>query len=151
MIYFGKIAIERRYRVRWRFDFHGKPSRTGIWNNSGGKQEQSFGSSAWCVNKDGLARASIEGELCSAEGSWTGKIVTLCECDGWDFVNFAWMASTPAPFMLGELTAMELSAEVTGLMLETREIMHQIRVDGTKRLVVKTAADKAINLAGFGK
>ena len=146
MVFFGSIAIDRRYRLRWRFDFADKPTKTGIWNNSGGQQKEGFGSSAWCVNKTGLVRAAVE-----AENQQTWEVSVLAECDGWDFVNFAWIATTPAPFMLGALDALEIQGQVTGLVLETRELNHRVRVDGSQQIVQKTAADKAIHLAGFGK
>lgn len=151
MVYFGNIAINRRYRLRWRFDFAGKASRTGIWNNSGGKQDEKFGSAAWCVNKEHLVRAAVEGELWDDNGGWTGQTVALAECDGWDFVNFSWIATTPAPFMLGELNQLEIAGQITGLTLETREHHHVIRVDGSKKIRPRTAADKTIHLAGFGR
>lgn len=152
MVFFGKIDIEHRYRLRWRFDLPGKPPKVGIWNNSGGKQLEGFGSAAWCVNKTGLIRAAVEAEPRDDNGSWTGRVVTLAECDGWDFVNFAWIATTPLPCALGNVEALsDIAGQVTGLTLETRDFVTQVRVDGTQKKRAKTDADKRIHLAGFGK
>lgn len=146
MVFFGNIAIDRLYRLRWRFDFAGKNPKYGIWNDSGGKQDEAFGSSAWCTNKNGLVRASIEGEC---QHTWAVK--TLVQCDGHDFVNFWWRKATPAPFMLQHAQSLEIQGQLIGCTLETRETLFKVKVDGTIEMAPKTEADKRINLAGFGK
>lgn len=146
MLYFGKIGIERKYRLRWRLDFAGKGPKFGIWNDSGGKQDEKFGSAAWCTNKNGLVRASIE-----AECQQTWKVITVAECDGHDFVNFSWRKATPAPFLLKHEPTMTIEGQLVGCNLETREHLIRVTVDGGKQILKKTEADKKIHLAGFGK
>jgi hypothetical protein len=153
VVFLGNIMINRKYRVRWRFDFHGKPTKRGIWNDAGGSQDEKFGTSAWATNKDGLARAVVEGEVWDDKGGWSDRIVCLAECDGADFVNFSWQAATPVPYLstLDAMRGLTMSGQIVGLTLETRDHLHQVYVDGSKFIKTKTEADKAIHLAGFGK
>lgn len=147
-VYLGQVAITRRCRLRWRFDFAGKPSRFGIWNNAGGKQDENFGSSAWCVNKSGLVRAAIEAEI--FEG-W--QVKTLAEVDGHDFVNFRWIEATPAPMstrgLLGQ--KIELKGQVLGLAIDSRDYSHSVFVDLTRKSEPRTEDDKCIQLAAWRK
>lgn len=72
-----------RYRLRWRFDFANRPSKYGMWNAPGpGASTQ-----AWSQNKEGMVRASVEGEDLR-----TKETKILAQCDGHDFRNFQWMA-----------------------------------------------------------
>lgn len=153
MTFVGNIAIDRRYRVRWRFDFHGRASKCGIWNDAGGSQDEKFGTAAWSTNKTGLSRASVEGEVWDPQGGWSGQVVTLAECDGHDFVNFSWQAATPVPYLstLDAIKGLTITPQIVGLSLETRDEVRQVFVDGSKRTIIKTDADKKIHLAGFGK
>src|SRR3990172_4226027 len=76
------IDLKETYLLRWRFDFSDKPTRYGVWNSSI--------EPAWSVNKNNLVRASIEGK-----DMQTRETRIIAECDGWDFVNFEWVAATP--------------------------------------------------------
>lgn len=147
-VYLGNIMPPqaRICRVRWRFDFAGKVSRFGIWNNSGGSQEETHKTSAWCINKTGLVRAAIEAEYFDG---W--EIRTVLECDGPDFVNFEWRAATPAPMstkgLLGE--SLTINGQTIGLTLVTADHRSTFFCDGKTQTNPRTEADKAIKLAAW--
>lgn len=142
MVYFGSIGIRGRQRLRWRFDFPDRPTRYGIWNNSGGSQAESAGTSAWCINKTGLVRASIEAE---DQEQWT--VQTVVECDGWDFVNFRWIAATPIPFDPGG--GFQVAGQIIGLAMDTRDNSYSVFIDGSTKITARTEEEKNMNLAGF--
>jgi len=73
-----------KYRLRWRFDFVDGKTKYGIWDGA----SDLFKDKAAAVNKNGLLRASIEGEKI---GEWTVK--TLLEVDGHKYVSAEWLAS----------------------------------------------------------
>lgn len=148
-VYLGSIDIRRICRLRWRFDFAGKRSRFGIWNNAGGKQEEAHKTSAWCIDKTGLVRAAIEAEFFE---TWQERVIL--ECDGHDFVNFEWCAATPAPMstkgFVGE--SLTIHGQTIGLTLVTRELRQSAFVNGAiMPPEQRSFGDKAINLAGFGR
>lgn len=129
--------ILRYYRVRWRFDFHSKPSKWGQWSNPGDIEKEG----AWRVNKDGLSRASIEQECIQ-----TFKITTVAECDGHDFVNFEWKdieIFSPNGFKVGKA--------LVGLTLVTRETAVTCLVNGAQSVNQRSEYDKKFHYAGFGK
>lgn len=79
------IMEKRYYRLRWRFDFAGRPSRAGVWNLASSDDA----TAAWRVPKDGLVCAVVEGE-----DMRTQETTVLFSCDGPDYVT-----------CLGEMTA----------------------------------------------
>lgn len=72
-----------RWLYRWRFDFHHKPTKFGGWQGSSNRTEDM----ASFVNKDGLAFARIEGKH-----FLTREVKVFAECQGWDFLNFEYLA-----------------------------------------------------------
>lgn len=128
------------YDLRWRFDFAGRPSRYGKWSNPGKSDELK----ACYQNKEGLVRASIEGQ-----SVLTQEITTLAECDGHDFVNFQWMAVAMTPATLVGL-AKPVHALV-GLKIITRELELGVASDGSVAKRVRPEAEKRINFATFGR
>ena len=125
------------YRLRWRFDYHNKPSVKGLWTSSA--------CAAWSVNKDKLSRASIE-----AKDIRTAELKTLAACDGHDFVNFKWYGFVKSP-LLGPEAYGQFRSTPIGLILQTRELDVLYLVDGSFGTKQRTIEDKAYNYAGFGK
>lgn len=138
MSMFPPNPVTRRLSLRWRFDFSGRPAKYGQWDKPGETPE----TQAWCQNKEGLVRASIEGK-----DVVTKELVTVAECDGWDFVNFQWMAAAIVkPFFRGTANAAHF---LTGLKLITREKAFEAYPTGEMRLIDRT--EKNINYATFGR
>lgn len=110
-------GMHKDFWLRWRFDFHDKPSKIGGWLND--SQEPSM--MAAYVNKEGLSRAAIE-----AKNLHTKEVITAVECDGWDFFNFQWVAvavpvkSGPAP------------RHIIGMKLLTRTKATTFYIDGSR-------------------
>jgi hypothetical protein len=129
------------FRLRWGFDFFdGKPSRRGIWNNTGALATDG----AWCVNKTNLLRAYIE-----AENVLTWEIETLWQCDGQDFVNFEWIAATPID--LGAKVSRSYSGQIVGLAGISRDYRDAVFIDGSARRQERTEYEKQNLLAGWRK
>ena len=131
----------RQHLLRWRFDYSGnRPAKYGIWSRPGETPEVQ----AWCQNKEGLVRASVE-----AKDIFTREVRTLAECDGWDFITFQWIAvaSLPAIFR-GTVTPL---TRVVGLKMVTRETALEVYDTGDVRVAARTDGDKQLNLATFGK
>jgi hypothetical protein len=128
----------RKYKLRWRFDFAQKPAKYGMWDKPGETKE----TQAWCQNGEGLIRAAVEGK-----DPVTKEEVILAQCDGHDFVNFQWMAAAKVnPFFKG--TA-KTSHFLLGLKLTTREKAFEVFPDGMVNK--KDRTDKNINYATFGR
>lgn len=122
-----------RFMLRWRFDYSdGKPTAFGAWNDT------SEGKAA-LTNKTGLCRAAVEG----FDPNACGGIVTLAECDGWDFINFAWVCLFD---LLGSA-----ANRIVGLSLVTREEVREVLLDGRVSRRIRTEDEKKIHLAGFGR
>lgn len=129
------------YDLRWRFDFLGRASRYGMWNNPGDNDCDK----AAFQNKEGLVRASVEGKH-----RRTFEIKPLAECDGWDFVNFEWMAACIAPALFKEEVAPN-QHYLVGLKIKTREDEIEVYPTGTVNKVPRTAEDKSYHYATFGR
>ena len=130
----------KKYELRWRFDYAGRPSKYGKWSSPGTTPELQ----AWTHNKEGLARASIEG--------WnvlTQEIKTLAECDGWNFVNFQWMAVAMTP-----ASAVGIAKPVhalVGLKIVTRDDDLVVLASGDAEIVPRPEAEKKLHFATFGR
>lgn len=73
-----------RWLFRWRFDFHAKDKRCGVWNGASNRIEDM----ASFVNKDGCSYARIEGKH-----FLTKEIRILAEVPGFLFLNFEYLAA----------------------------------------------------------
>lgn len=133
--------ILRHYRVRWRFDFHSKPAKYGMWSNPGDIEKEG----AWKVNKDGLSRASIEQECLH-----TFNVTTVAECDGHDFVNFEW-ADIETFGMAPSGAIAKTGKALVGLTLVTRETAVTCLVNGDQFVNSRSEFDKKFHYAGFGR
>jgi len=128
------------YDLRWRFDFANRPSRYGKWSNPGKSKELH----AWCQNQEGLIRASIEGQHVI-----TQEVKTLAECDGYNFVNFQWMAVAMTPSsLIGNVKPIHA---LVGLKILTRDEELAVTSDGKLSVTVRPEQEKKINFATFGR
>jgi hypothetical protein len=130
----------KRFDMRWRFDYANRPAKYGKWSHSGYTNE----CKAWCQPKDGLVRACIEGKEVG-----TNQVMTLAECDGWDFVNFKWMAVAMAPGNFRG-TIQPLHA-LTGMRLVTRENETLVFPNGQTKVEPRSDEDKRFHYATFGR
>lgn len=122
------------FRLRWRFDFHGKPTRIGQWSRPADRLEDM----AAFQNSEGLARASIE-----AQDVVTQETVTVAECDGSDFCNFQWVSA-----MWGLAGS---HAKIVGLTLVTRDQRCTVYVNGETAVDDRTDEDKSFHYATYGR
>ena len=131
---------EKKYDLRWRFDYLNHPTKKGKWSSPGNSPELQ----AWRQNKENLTRAGIEGQDVE-----TQQIVVLAECDGHDFVNFQWEAV--AIFQDGSLRSGKAIHALSGLKILTRE--NEISVNSRGQVVTRPRTDneKKINFATFGR
>lgn len=121
-----------RFTLRWRFDYsNGRPSAYGEWNDT------SEGKAA-LVTKDNLRRAAIE----AYDPAACAGVIVAAECDGWDFVNFAWVS-------IVSLACPE--NRVIGLSLTTREEIFEVYFSGSGSRRQRTADEKKLQFAGFGR
>lgn len=136
----------RKFLLRWRFDFNrDRPTKRGMWSHPGPKDD--FATKAWCNNAEGLVCAAIEGKNIE-----TRELVTLVECDGADFRNFAWIVAAPLPgFMPKGFGSVTPISYVVGLRLLTRDKDVAVYDNGTAEVKPLTEGIKAINFATFGK
>lgn len=102
----------KTYRLRWRFDFAGKPSKFGVWNLA----TENPANKACFVDKTGLVRASIEGEDIE-----TFKTVTLFECDGHEYVSCQGEAFVKVSNVLGLSGSQQPRVHLSGVSFLTRE------------------------------
>ncbi|CAB4170002.1 hypothetical protein UFOVP901_26 [uncultured Caudovirales phage] len=125
------------YLLRWRFDFADRPSRIGMWSQSGTRDEDK----ASFVNTTGLVRASIEGK-----DVVTREVKALAECDGHDYVVFKWNAAfiSTGSFAAGQHV-------LTGLKLVTRDLELDVFPSGDVKISARLEDEKNFNYAAFGK
>jgi len=129
------------YRVRWRFDYLNRPSTYGIWNVPGPAANQ-----ACFQNKEGMIRASIEGEDVK-----TREIKALAECDGHDFRNFQWMAVGRMLHMPRAGESMKPLTNLVGMKLLTTNDEYRVYGTGAVEKVPLPESHKMINFATYGK
>jgi hypothetical protein len=116
-----------------------------MWGHPGPKNDDS--TKAWCHNKSGVVKASIEGKDLN-----TQRIITLAECDGCDFVNFEWMVNSSLPGMLAPgFGSLKPRSRIVGLTLVTREWRINIVDTGEFNRSDRTPEEKRMNLATFGR
>jgi hypothetical protein len=127
----------RRFRLRWVFDYAGRPPKVGIWD--GASELASDG--AWAQPKDGLRLARIEAQ--ALDGKEKGEIQTAVCIDGADYAGAEWHAHVRAA-ALGA-PAMNLMPRVHGLSLLSREEKVTVFVDGAVRRRFLTARERLFN------
>ncbi len=125
------------YLLRWRFDFADRPSKMGMWSQSGTRDEDK----ASFVNTTGLVRASIEGKDIA-----TREVKVLAECDGHDYVVFKWNAAfiSTGSFATGQHV-------LTGLKLVTRDFELDVFPSGDVKILARAEDEKTIHYAAFGR
>lgn len=112
-------GVSPLYRLRWRFDFAGRPSRVGGWNSASTNPKDM----AAFVDKTGLVRACIE-----AESVLTYQLKVLAEVDGHCYVTSSWeMAAALPTFNSGAYTT---QGSIIGLSLVTLEEKLTVFVSG---------------------
>lgn len=140
------IRIPFARLVRWRFDyFDHKRTKTGQWCRPGELQSDM----AAFQSKENLRRACIE-----VKEALSARTYVLVECDGADFVNFAWVAGSPVGSALNGSLKQErtLRSQIVGLTLVTRDLKVTVLIDGSHPTVAaRSDAEKSQHLAGFGK
>jgi len=132
--------VEKKYDLRWRFDYLNRPTKKGKWSSPGNSPELQ----AWRQNKENIVRACIEGQDVE-----TQQVVILAECDGHDFINFQWEAV--AIFRDASLKFGKPMHALSGLKLITRE--KEVSVNSAGQVVSRsrTNIEKKINFATFGR
>lgn len=108
------------YRLRWRFDFADRQSKMSQWNYASQNDVKAM---AAFVKKDGLIRASIEGEKV---GSWV--IRTLFECDGHEYASMEWMTATSVPVFINKTVIR--AGQMIGLSILTAKEKTTVFIDG---------------------
>lgn len=119
-----RVAVpEPRYKLRWRFDFVNKPTKKGVFNANAPAHEE-----AWQVNKEGLARACIEGE-----DIYTHEEKILVEVSGQDYAGFEWVGYSRLRGVLKNSLPGEIKPRlfIGGATLFSREHKITVYVDGT--------------------
>lgn len=130
--------LPAQFRLRWRFDFNGnRPSIYGQWDRDADRESEK----ACYQNKEGLVRASIE-----MKDRETLAVSTLAECDGWDFVNFQWLAE-----FRGNVKTGKGFHRHVGLCLVTRDFWNNVYYAGRIVQEPRTEEDKQYHYATFGR
>lgn len=120
-----------KYKIRWRFDFASRPARYGMWS----LPAQNTDDMAAYQNKEGLVRASIE-----MQDVVTQEVITAIECDGFDYLNFQWIAARFGMYQGWD--------KIVGLKLITRTTNYNVFCTGEINTSPRTLD---INFATFGK
>ena len=130
-----KMGFRPKYRLRWRFDFAGRPSRIGGWNATSQDPKEM----AWAVKKEHLVRASIEGEK---NGEWIVK--TLLEVDGHDYASMRWVGNVSlGGWQPGKFVR---APDVVGLTIMTASTAATVFIDGTGQAIPLTEYEKKFKL-----
>lgn len=122
------------HRLRWRFDFAGRPSRCGIWNGAGRPED-----GAWAVDKAGLVRAAIE-----MESVVTQETTVALELDGADYASAQWEAYARVSNVLAPGRVAPPS-QIAGLSFLTRTEKITVFVDGRLTRRDLTAEEKKLS------
>lgn len=136
-----KKYVPLKFRLRWRFDFLRNGLQHGFWDDPGAGR----GGEAWKVNKDGICRACVEGIDLK-----TGEVKPIVECDGWDFVNFEWIAAAAMPVSPGP-RGVKVTGSIQGMVLVTRDKKYKVFLDGRIKVENRSQWEKERNLVGFGR
>lgn len=117
-----KIDGQGPWRLRWCFDYHDKPTRTGAWNSH---KENDPHASALMQTKSGLMFAAIE-----AQDRDKTKIVRLCECVSSEFCNFEWVATASVSPHFKNGAEQVTRPVIVGLKIVTRNNEITVFVNG---------------------
>ena len=135
------FGLDTAYRLRWRFDYADRPSKLGMWQYASDKPEEMA-----CFQKtDGLTRACIESENLR---TWETEVV--CECAGWDFVEFRWVTAVNVQ-PLAMQAPITTPGTLVGLELITREKRATALVDGRLLVRDRTAEEMQNKLDQYRK
>lgn len=135
------MTFHKKFDLRWRFEFTGnRPAKYGKWSSPGNSPELQ----AWNKNKEGVARACIEGKDVE-----TGASCVLVDIPGQDFVNFQWIASASTPGMFnGSIRPVH---QLLGLKIVARDTEISVMADGAVYENKRAEDEKTINFATFGR
>ena len=130
-------TFERKFSLRWRFDFALSPSIYSCWDYS------APGFEAWRYGqKEGLIRASIEGK-----NLLTREVMVLAECTNDDFCLFQWNAIAGAT--LGHQG--KLQSYNVGLTMVMRRENVTILIDGSAQVTARSEAEQKAHYETFGR
>lgn len=129
-----------KYRIRWRFDYVGRPEKYGLWSLS----TKNMSDQAWCHNYPGLLTASVEGK------TFEGKIVRLAEMSGQDFMNFQWLAQAIIPGGMPKGTVRCICSN-TGLRIIGRNETIDVFDSGVVKRYQTPEEFKSIKFATYGR
>lgn len=125
------------FRLRWRFDFTDGRIKYGVWNGASNLESDS----AWCVKKDGLLRAVIEGE-----NMRNYSLVTFVEIEGSRYVSAEWIgyARIGNPFAVKH--AVTPRTHIGGLSMLTDAEKISVYVNGKVEVRDLTEEEKKFKL-----
>lgn len=92
--------------------------------------------------RDNIARASVEGKNIE-----TREVVTLAECDGWDWCLFQWMEELRC--RMGDVSAAVKT--IVGMQLVTRDTWIEVKDNGEVNRTPRTAEDMSYHYESFGR
>lgn len=92
--------------------------------------------------RDNIARASVEGK-----NVVTREVITLAECDGWDWCLFQWMEEMR--YQMGDTAA--AAKTIVGMQLVTRSIWVEVKDTGEVTRVPRTKEDMSYHYESFGR
>jgi hypothetical protein len=124
------------WRLRWKFEFSNKPTKCGVWDLGSDHPNDA----AWRINKEGLTRASIEGE-----NRETYEIRTFFECEGSDYAFCQGEAFVKVPGVLGLKGSVTIKGTVAGISFLTREEKISVWVNGTVSRRLLSIEEKKFN------
>ena len=119
--------IEKRYRLRWAFEYVNRKPIYGVWDNA----SPHLTDMAWNKDKTGLKYALVEGEEI---GRW--GIYRLLECTADRFVTLKWISMVSMPCGMSHLTS---AGDIVGLQLLTPENSFSVFIDG--KIIKKSLSD----------
>ena len=130
-------GYQKKFSLRWRFDFAASPSVFSCWDYSAPNFE------AWRYGqKNGLLRACIEGK-----DLLTKETILLAESGHEDFCLFQWNAA--AAMILGQQG--KLNAHNIGLTMVMRREKVTILIDGSAQITARSEAEQNAHYETFGR
>lgn len=126
--------------LRWRYEYHNRPTKYGQWNRHGDRPEDQ----AWAQTKEGLAYACIEGKNFKTREL---KIFARCAAD--NFINFQWIAAVSTPLRIHG--SVKRPGRILGLMLVSRDEYLSVFNHGGMETKVNETDYNKVHLAGFGR
>jgi hypothetical protein len=123
----------RRFRLRWRLEYLGRPARYGGWDRAAQDDPHM---SAWLQPKEGLLFAVVE-----AEDVATQDLLRVLECPGPLFCNFEWKARA---FWGGKESGI-LASQLTGLGILSERERVVVFGNGNVKRELKNPSEQSIH------